>query len=157
MKALISRRRLPVTHNVNDLVSGFVSCSLRKGDWTHAAHLTVGLWHVRQYGAAEALLRLREGISRLNESFGNVNTDTSGYHETITCAYVQLLDQFLDGCRAPMAFDEQVNRLVGGPLADKHVLLRFYSAETLFSSPARLGWVEPDVARLDALSVIASA
>ncbi len=142
-----------MTRNVNDLVSGFVSCSLQKGDWTHAAHLTVGLWHVQQYGAAEALVRLREGISRLNESFGNVNTDTSGYHETITCAYVQLLDQFLHECPAQMVIDEKVNRLVGGPIADKQVLLRFYTSDTLSSSRARLAWVEPDLSPLSSASL----
>ncbi len=143
-----------MTHNVNGLVSGFISCSLRKDEWTHAAHLTVGLWHVRQYGAAEALVRLREGISRLNESFGNVNTDTSGYHETITCAYVQILDQFLNECPAEMGFEEGVNRLVGGALADKQMLLRFYTPDTLWSSRARLAWVEPDLSPLSAASLL---
>ena len=103
-------------HNVDDLVSGFVSCSVRKGDWTHAAHLTVGFWHVRQYGADEALVRLREGIRRLNESFGNVNTPTSGYHETITCAYVRLLDQFLDACPAEMSNADRLAGESGSPV-----------------------------------------
>ena len=147
-------KRCQMMHNIDDLVSGFVSCALRKDDWTHAAHLTVGLWHVRQYGAAEALVRLREGISRLNESFGNVNTDTSGYHETITCAYVQLLAGFLDECPAEMAFEEKVDSLVRGPLADKHVLLRFYTSDTLSSSRARLVWVEPDLSPLSAASLL---
>ena len=64
----------------------FAALTLPKHEWTHAAHLTVGVWHVDRYGAADALTRLRAGIRRLNESHGNVNTPASGYHETITAA-----------------------------------------------------------------------
>lgn len=135
---------------LDHLVEGFLACALREEEWTHRAHLAVGLWHVQQLGADQALACLRQGIRRLNESFGNVNTDTSGYHETITCAYVRLLAQFLEGCPENMSFAERVNRLLRGPLADKEVLLRFYTAETLASSRARLAWVEPDVSPLNA-------
>ena len=147
-------KRCQMMDTVDDLVSGFVSCSVRKGDWTHAAHLTVGFWHVRQYGAVEALVRLREGIRRLNESFGNVNTPTSGYHETITCAYVRLIDQFIGACPAEMSNADRLAALLGGPLAEKDVLLRFYAAGTLFSSRARLAWVEPDLSPLSAASLL---
>jgi hypothetical protein len=140
--------------DLDALTEGFLGCSLREEEWTHHAHLAVGLWHVEQFGAEEALVRLRDGISRLNESFGNANTDTSGYHETITCAYVQLLHQFLNECPAEMAFEERVHRLVGGPLAGKQVLLRFYTPDTLWSSRARLAWVEPDLSPLSAASLL---
>jgi hypothetical protein len=90
--------RLELVGNLDHLIEGFLACSLREEEWTHHAHLAVGLWHVEQLGAEEALACLRQGIRRLNESFGNVNTPTSGYHETITCAYVRLLTQFLAEC-----------------------------------------------------------
>jgi hypothetical protein len=69
----------------------FKRCVVPAKEWTHAAHLVVGLWHVHRHGAADALVRLRTGIRRLNESHGGVNSTTNGYHETITAAYVQLL------------------------------------------------------------------
>ena len=72
---------------LDDLAGRFQGCAVPAKEWTHAAHLVVGLWHVHRYGAMDALVRLRTGIRRLNESHGGVNSTTNGYHETITAAY----------------------------------------------------------------------
>jgi hypothetical protein len=130
--------------DIEDLARRFTSCSLRKEEWTHTAHLVVGLWHVDRYGAAGALARLRAGIRRLNESLGGVNSDANGYHETITAAYVELLAQFLASCPAEEPFGARVSRLLDGPLAGKDVLFTFYSRDRLMSAEARAQWVEPD-------------
>ena len=71
---------------LDDLAGRFQGCAVPAKEWTHAAHLVVGLWHVHRYGAMDALVRLRAGIRRLNESHGGVNSNTNGYHETITAA-----------------------------------------------------------------------
>jgi len=138
---------------VDDLASRFVSCTLPKGEWTHTAHLKVGAWHVDRYGPAGGLARLRAAIRRLNDSHGTVNSATSGYHETVTCAYVRLLAVFLEICPAGMPVDERVARLVRSPLADKNVLFTFYSRERLMSAHARAAWTEPDVAPLSIRSL----
>ena len=130
------------------LASRFTALTLPKEEWTHAAHLTVGLWHVDRYGAAEALARLRDGIRRLNESHGNVNTPTSGYHETITAAYVTLLAAYLDACPPGLPLAVRVQRLLAGPLAARDMLFTFYSRERLMSVDARAQWVEPDLGPL---------
>jgi len=119
-----------------------------RGEWTHAAHLAVGLWHVDRYGAGEALVRLRDGIRRLNESHGTVNSATSGYHETVTRAYVELIAVFCATCPAGLPLSDRVALLLGSPLADRAVLLRFYSRDRLMSGDARAHWVEPDLAPL---------
>jgi len=118
-------------------------------EWTHAAHLAVGLWHVHRHGAADALVRLRTGIRRLNESHGAVNSTTNGYHETITAMYVQLLAQYLDRCRTDMAIDMRALDLLAGPLAARDVLFAFCSRDRLMSTAARLEWLEPDLAPID--------
>ena len=132
---------------LDELVRRFRACELPRPEWTHAAHLSVGLWHVSTYEPADALARLRVGIRRLNESNGVVNSATSGYHETITRAYAQLLAAFAQRhADAPVA--ERVARLLAGDVADRAALLRFYSRARLESAEARLGWVEPDLAPL---------
>jgi len=141
-------QRLPVrwyADGVDDLGSRFETCTIAKREWTHAAHLTVGLWHVRRYGPDQALVRLRTGIRGLNESHGGVNTDTDGYHETITAAYVQLLAGYLDAWPRELPLSEAVAALLESPLASKHALLTFYSRERLMSTIARAVWVEPDL------------
>jgi hypothetical protein len=91
------------------LASRFAALTLPKEEWTHAAHLTVGAWHVDRHGPVEALARLRDGIRRLNESHGNVNTATDGYHETITAAYVTLLAAYLEACPPGLLLDARVS------------------------------------------------
>jgi hypothetical protein len=132
---------------LEDLVRRFDACALPRPEWTHAAHLAVGLWHVCRYGRDGALTRLRTGITRLNESNGVANSATGGYHETVTRAYVELLAAF--AARDPnRTVVERVTALLADPLADRNALLRFYSRQRLESSEARLDWVEPDVAPL---------
>jgi len=132
---------------LEDLVQRFAERSLPKREWTHTAHLAVGLWHVSRYGRDDALARLRLGISRLNESHGTVNSATGGYHETVTRAYVQLLSAFAVR-HGDKTVAERVTALLADPLADKQALLRFYSRMRLDSVEARLGWAEPDLAPL---------
>jgi hypothetical protein len=137
-----------VRSTTDDLARQFLACTLPKADWTHQAHLRVGAWHVDRFGAAHALPRLREGIRRLNESHGGANTSTGGYHETITAAYVTLIDAFLATVGSAPSLDDRVERLLASPIADRAVLLRFWSREVLMSPAARAAWVAPDIGPL---------
>jgi hypothetical protein len=134
--------------DIEDLAARFVDGTLPRAEWTHLAHLAVGTWHVERYGADEALRRLRSGIRHLNDNHGTLNSATSGYHETVTRAYVQLLSQFVQRCPAEMELRERVLGVINGPLADRDILLRFYSRERLMSPSARTEWIEPDLAPL---------
>jgi len=141
------------SHQVDDFAMRFRSCAIPESAWTHSAHLAVGLWHVRRYGAAEALARLRTGIRRLNESHGGVNSETRGYHETITACYVRLLEEFLDACPAA-PLPDRVATLLDSPLAAKRMLSAFYSTDRLMSTTARAQWVEPDLAPLSISTIL---
>jgi adenylate kinase family enzyme len=133
----------------------FEACAIPARAWTHAAHLTVGLWHVARYAREDALARLRTGIRRLNESHGGVNSETRGYHETITGAYVVLLAQFLEGREDGESLGDVVTRLLEGPLAARDMLFRFYSRDRLMSTEARATWLEPDLRAIDLSAVLA--
>jgi len=133
---------------LDELAARFQTLAIPRQEWTHAAHLRVGAWHVHHLGADGALERLRAGIRALNDSHGTPNTETSGYHETVTAAYVRLLDAFLASFAAEVPLEERVRALDDGPLADRAVLLRFWSKELLMSPLARRTWVPPDLAPL---------
>lgn len=68
----------------DQLAGGFIDLSLPKENWTHYAHLRVGLWHAMRYPRAESLDLLRARISAFNQAKGGENTASAGYHETIT-------------------------------------------------------------------------
>ncbi len=114
-----------------------------KAEWTHQAHLAVGAWHVNRYGPDEALTRLRSGIRALNDSHGTVNSDSGGYHETITRAYVRLIASVF--ASAAGTLPDRIARILGGPEGERDALLRYYSRDALMSARARAEWVEPDL------------
>jgi len=134
---------------VEALVRGFLSCTLPWGEWTHAAHLTVALWHLLHYDWAEAVERVRGGIRRYNAANGVATTRERGYHETITLFWMRYVRAFLEanyneGCSLASLANELIER------ADKNAPLEHYSRELLFSWEARLAWVEPDLKALPA-------
>lgn len=139
--------------DAEELARRFQSLALSRAEWTHEAHLIVGLWHVARFGADEAMVRLRTGIRALNEHNGVANTSTGGYHETITQAYVRLLAHFLEGrgvvLPAPYRdLTPDVADLLAGVLAGRSVLFGYWTRDRLLSPAARTAWVDPDRANL---------
>jgi len=136
------------------LVAAFLARTLPKPAWTHVAHLRVGLWHVRRLGEIGALSALRERIRAYNDAVGTANTESSGYHETLTVFYVRLIADFLEraGAAADGADEEFEARLIADCGA-RELPLRYYSRERLFSVEARRGWVTPDLKPLPEPSV----
>jgi hypothetical protein len=86
-------------------------------------------------------------IRRYNESVGGVNSDSEGYHETITQVFIRTLRRALAGGEGE-ALHKRVNAVLLAPEGRRDWPLRFYSPERLFSKAARLGWVKPDLAAL---------
>jgi hypothetical protein len=77
-----------------------------------------------------------------------VNSDTEGYHETITQVMIRAVRAALARSEgSPLV--ERVNALLEAPEGRRDWPLRFYSYERLFSTEARLGRVEPDLAVLE--------
>lgn len=132
---------------LDDLVQRFRDRTLPKSEWTHGAHLAVGMWYVANHGPWEALGLLRTGIRALNDAHGVANSETSGYHETITSAYVALLSMWCDAHPFESAA-VRLSSLRRSAVVERDVLLRFYSREVLFSTAARARWVKPDLGPL---------
>jgi len=145
------------TESLDELARAFRTCTLPKSAWTHAAHLRVGAWHVQQLGEADALAALRSGIRRLNESHGVANTESTGYHETVTVAYVRIIAAFLAAFEARVPLEERVAELLSGPVGHRELPFRFWSRELLLSNRARQVWVEPDLQPLDLALLLGSS
>src|SRR5215210_346823 len=81
------------------LVRRFEDCTLPREEWTHAAHLTVALWHLLQFDWPEASARVRRGIKRYNAAHAVHTTPTGGYHETLTLFWLRTVRTFLEAER----------------------------------------------------------
>jgi hypothetical protein len=134
----------PTRDEFADLLWRFRKRTLPKASWTHAAHLAVGLWHVRRYGPERALPLLRARIRLLNDAHGTPNSDTQGYHETVTKAYAELIAALLGTLAPGTPVIDCIHSLLASPVSAKDALLTYYSRERLMSVEARRQWVEPD-------------
>ncbi len=87
-------------------------------------------------------------IRRFNESVGGVNSDSQGYHETITRAFLHGVGLFLAEADGAEPLHELVNALLLSPMGRRDWPLRFWSKDKLMSVEARRKFVPPDRAAL---------
>jgi hypothetical protein len=133
---------------VERLLAGFEDCTLPKPMWTHRAHLAVALCYCERLPHDQALKSMRDGIQRYNVATGGANTETSGYHETITRFYIWLVNHRVRSGKLPSGdLADRVNALYAAYGA-RNLALRHWSREHLMSLEARREWVEPDLLAL---------
>ena len=125
---------------------GLLARTLPREQWTHEAHLAATTYLLLRRPDIDLDKELPAIIRRYNESVGGVNSDTEGYHETITRAFLSGVRLFLSEADAGEPAHELVNELLLTPMGRRDWPLRFYSRERLFSVEARRGFVPPDVA-----------
>lgn len=130
--------------DVNLLLKSFEERTLSKTDWTHAAHLTVGLYYCFHHPFGVAKNLMRDGIYWLNDTHGTANTDSSGYHETITIFWLETVAKFLEQNKEQKSLAFLANKLINS-FDNTGLPLKFYSRELLFSPEARAHYVEPDL------------
>ena len=129
---------------VDLLVKAFEERTLPKSEWTHAAHLVVGLYYCYHNPLGVAKNLMSDGIYWLNDAHGTPNTETSGYHETLTVFWLRTVANYLE----KTGRDAGLAALANGLLAtvnDSRLPLKYYSRERLFSKEARMSYVEPDL------------
>ncbi|MBI1406410.1 MAG: hypothetical protein GC145_09825 [Caulobacter sp.] len=126
-----------------------IARTLPKDRWTHAAHFAAAVWIVMRRPELVAERDMPGLIRAYNASVGGVNSDTEGYHETITQASLRVVRAAVAQAGAAAAPVDVCNRLLGD-FGRSDWLLRHWSRPVLFSVEARRGWVEPDLAPLRA-------
>jgi hypothetical protein len=125
-------------------VRDFEETRLPRSEWTHAMHLTVALVYLVRHGQDEATERMRRGIQRLNFHYGN----HTGYHETITLAWIAVVSRFLAARPGSQSLATLSRELIA-ECGARDYLLRFYSRDVLMSEEARRRWVRPDLSPIE--------
>ena len=124
---------------------GLLGCTLPREEWTHEAHLAATTYLVLRHPEIDLDIELRGIISRYNESVGTPNSDSEGYHDTITRAYLRGISLFVEEADVTRSIHDLVNELLMTPMGRRDWPLRFWSKDRLLSVEARRGWVEPDL------------
>ena len=122
--------------------------TLPRAEWTHAAHFAVALWCVRHRADLAEVEGFREVILRLNDAHGTVNSDSSGYHHTITIASLAAARAVHDAQGEAAPLHAVLAGLLAGPFGRTDWILAYWSRDRLFSVDARRGWIAPDLAPL---------
>ena len=129
------------------LTAAFRARTLPKEKWTHAAHWAAALSLVAEDQAA-AFRDMPAMIRAYNESVGGRNTDTEGYHETITLASLRAVAHALSGAPKGTPLHVILSDLLAGPCGQPDWILSYWSRENLFSPEARREWTAPNLQAL---------
>ena len=106
----------------------------------HRDHVRVAWWYLRQLPLPEALTRFSVALRRFAIAQGKPDL----FHETITTAYVLLINERLDAAGRDVAWPEFAARNPDLLTWRPSVLDRYYRAETLSSDRARRVFLMPD-------------
>src|SRR5690349_3496258 len=129
--------------DIEHLGEGMLARTLPKAEWTHEAHLAATTYLLLKRPDIDLDADLPTIIRRFNESVGGVNSDTEGYHETITRVFLHGVRLFLSEADTSEPLHELVNELLLSPMGRRDWPLRFYSRGRLFSIEARRAFAAP--------------
>lgn len=125
------------------LGESFCAATIAKQHWTHQAHIAAAVYLIALCPSTHAEIEMPRMIRALNRSHGVANTSSSGYHHTITLAYLSAIRAFMLE-RQGLPPHEVVNKAMETPLSSPGWLLDYWSEDLLFSPQARQKWVDPD-------------
>ena len=118
--------------------------TLAKEEWTHHAHMILAICYLYQFSFENALNKMRDSILALNKNHGVLNTDTSGYHETVTMFWMSILWNQMEDIR-DLSLEEIVNVILNSEVLQSNPILEYYSSELISSKLARKTWVASDL------------
>jgi len=123
-------------------IEGFERGTWPKSQWTHAAHLSMACWYLCLLPKNEATERIRSGIRHYNVAVGTANTPESGYHETLTLFWIELISRTYRGEQSrPL----EMARLMVDRFGSRRDFFRdFYTFDVVQSREARARWIPPD-------------
>jgi hypothetical protein len=137
---------------LKELVHKWTDCSLPGPEFTHTAHIAVSSFIAWHHTLPDTYSRMKIGLYRFNEANGTPNSDTRGYHETLTRFWCTLLFHHIHTGQFPGCLDA-TNAMIALYGSQKRAERPYYSFDVLTSVRARKEWIAPDVRGPIALTV----
>ena len=121
----------------------FENAAIPFSDWTHTAHIAMACCYILKLPHPDLLPVVRERIKSYNLRGGGQNTESSGYHESITVLWLWVLKEFVEnrhaGAQRLTLVQAAIELYSGNSLYPE-----YYSYEVTKSVHARRHWMEPD-------------
>jgi hypothetical protein len=123
-----------------EFIQRFENCTLPGENFHHRDHVRVAWLYLRSYSVLDTLARFSAGLKR----FATANGKPNLYHETITWAYVLLINERTERGGREQGWAEFVD--ANADLFDwkNSILKSYYRDETLRSEMARKVFLFPD-------------
>ncbi len=116
--------RIVETHN---------DATLPREEWTHEAHLIVGMYVVLTYDR-QAVLEMKKRVWRYNEIKGKGNKGT-GYHHTLTVFWIWAIHKFILENNITKFDEEALDKLIfNEELARRNLIEDYYDEVMLLLS-----------------------
>jgi hypothetical protein len=124
----------------DEFIAAFENCTLPLESFRHADHVKMAFFYLRRYPLLEAIRRFSASIVKFATAHGKTNL----YNETITWAYLLLIEERLARAGRQETWAEFAVR--NPDLLDRHdnVLKKYYRDETLNSDLAKSTFLFPD-------------
>jgi hypothetical protein len=123
-----------------ELIAQFESGAIAPEAFHHADHVRMGFAYLRQYPVLVALDKFSSALKRFAAAHGKANL----YHETITWAYLLLINERIARAGTPQDWEEFAKTNPDLLTWKGGILDRFYSKDALKSEIARQVFVFPD-------------
>ena len=143
-----SPRLFETDAEIEHIGEGLIARTMPRTEWTHEAHLATTTYLLTRRPDIDIDTALPGLIRAYNESVGGVNSDSEGYHETITRVFLHGVRLFLAEADLNEPLHELVNELLLSPMGRREWPLRFYTPARLFSVEARKNFIPPDIGAL---------
>ena len=124
--------------NDDDFLIALESCAIDPAAFNHAAHLRAGFLYLQRHDFADALGRMRRAIRNFAATIGKDGL----YHETITTAFMTLINERIATGNTGIAWDDFAARHTD--LFDGTALSQHYSRDRLQHPLARSVFLLPD-------------
>jgi hypothetical protein len=144
------RLRVPMNHTISDDIlfqRSFETYDIYPAAFNHAAHVRLAYIYLCGHSIDEAAERMKRSLLAFLDHFG---VDRSRFHATMTRAWLLVVRHFMELCSCSASSREFI--AANPRLLDTKIMLRHYSAATLFSQRARAAFVQPDIADIPVLS-----
>jgi hypothetical protein len=135
---------LETEETLTDFLESFERGTWPKSAWNHAAHVAVAACYLIEYPDEDATGHMRHGIRHYNQCVGTVNSDHSGYHETITVFWLAIVKARLRELADSLPRIDAVRMLVTQLAPQRELFHEYYSFDVVRSVEARKSWVAPD-------------
>lgn len=139
---MVETQEQPPAETVAEVVQRFVDGTIDEANWTHAAHLFVCRHLIETQPDPTAAFTEMRRLIKIHNARVEPQGSHGAYHETVTRYFV---DAVVDAARHADGGRLTDAALLTAPACRRDAPRRHWTEETLRSTAARAGWVEPDL------------